>query len=71
MFGSSLDEMVEGLEKGDVSETVRVFYEQSIRCPPQHKSTLSLAEVDAFLEELSTYTKEEDQQSCLTRIAKR
>jgi len=37
--------MTESLEQGDVSETVRIFYENSKRCPPQHKSTLSIGEV--------------------------
>lgn len=71
IFRTNLDEMVEDLEQGDVAETVRVFFERSRACPPQTKSTLSIQDVDALLDELSQYTRDDDQQKCLTKIAKR
>ena len=45
IFGTNLDDMVENLELGDVSETVCSSYERSTKCPPNKKSTLSLQEV--------------------------
>lgn len=71
IFKTNLDDMVEDLEQGDAAETVRTFFEKSRACPPQTKSTLSIQEVDTFLNELSGYTREDDQQRCLEKIAKR
>ena len=45
IFGTDLDEMVTDLEQGDVSETVRKFYEQSEASPPIKKSGLNIIEV--------------------------
>ncbi|XP_064610448.1 DNA ligase 3-like [Liolophura sinensis] len=70
-FGTSLKDMVEDLEQGDVAETVRIFFEQNKVIPVPKKSTLSLQEVDSLLEELAGVTKEEDQQKILTKIAKK
>ncbi|KAF0294238.1 DNA ligase 3 [Amphibalanus amphitrite] len=63
--------MIEDLEQGDVAETVRVFFEQSKSVLPAKKSTLSLQDVDKYLDELSQLTKEEEQQNLLKRVAKR
>lgn len=57
--------------QGDVSETVRVFFEQSRSFPPAAKSLLTIQEVDEFLLQLSKLTKEDDQQSVLQNIASR
>ena len=45
MFGESQEEMVEDLDKGDVAETVKSYFEQNSRVKPQTKSTLSNHEV--------------------------
>ncbi|XP_076632497.1 DNA ligase 3 [Colletes latitarsis] len=55
------DEMLEHLEKGDVSETIRLFYEKSVVYVPPHRSVLTIQEVDEFLNKLSFLTKEDEQ----------
>lgn len=57
--------------QGDVSETIRVFFEQSKSFPPAAKSLLTIQEVDKFLLRLSTLTKEDEQQQALQDIASR
>lgn len=57
--------------QGDVSETIRIFFEQSKVCPPAAKSLLTIQEVDEFLIQLSKLTKEDDQQSVLQQISRR
>ena len=71
MFGTSLSDMSEHLDQGDVAETVRVYFEKSTKLPPQNKSSISLQEVDAYLEQMSKVTREDDQQKVLTMVAKR
>ncbi|XP_052447847.1 DNA ligase 3 [Carassius gibelio] len=71
ILNCSQDEMVQDLEQGDVSETVRVFFEQSKFFPPSAKSLLTIQEVDASLSRLSQLTKEDDQQAELQDIAKK
>lgn len=39
------DEMLEHLEQGDVSETIRVFFENSVALKPALKSVLTIQEV--------------------------
>ncbi|KZC14850.1 PREDICTED: DNA ligase 3 [Dufourea novaeangliae] len=55
------DEMLEHLEKGDVAETIRVFFEKSVVVQPARKSVLTVQEVDQFLEDLTCLTKEDEQ----------
>ncbi|XP_032136785.1 DNA ligase 3 isoform X7 [Sapajus apella] len=57
--------------QGDVSETIRVFFEQSKSFPPAAKSLLTIQEVDEFLRRLSKLTKEDEQQQALQDIASR
>ncbi|CAG5129065.1 unnamed protein product, partial [Candidula unifasciata] len=71
IFGTNLQRMVADLDQGDVAETIRWAFEESKVLPPQKKSTLSLQEVDAYLNELSQMSKEEDQLRVLTKVAKR
>ncbi|NWS32801.1 DNLI3 ligase, partial [Polioptila caerulea] len=71
IFNCNQEEMVRDLEQGDVSETVRIFFEQSKTCPPAAKSLLTIQEVDEFLIQLSKLTKEDDQQSVLQEISRR
>ncbi|NXO92380.1 DNLI3 ligase, partial [Certhia brachydactyla] len=71
IFNCNQEEMVRDLEQGDVSETVRIFFEQSKTCPPAAKSLLTIQEVDEFLIQLSKLTKEDDQQSVLQQISRR
>ncbi|NXD69143.1 DNLI3 ligase, partial [Eolophus roseicapillus] len=71
IFNCNQEEMVRDLEQGDVSETVRLFFEQSKCCPPAAKSLLTIQEVDEFLIQLSKLTKEDDQQSVLQHITRK
>ncbi|XP_065709119.1 DNA ligase 3 [Patagioenas fasciata] len=71
IFNCNQEEMVRDLEQGDVSETIRLFFEQSKTCPPAAKSLLTIQEVDEFLFRLSKLTKEDDQQSVLQQITRR
>ncbi|NXA03829.1 DNLI3 ligase, partial [Sapayoa aenigma] len=71
IFNCNQDEMIRDLEQGDVSETIRIFFEQSKTCPPAAKSLLTIQEVDEFLIQLSKLTKEDDQQSVLQQISRR
>ncbi|XP_025027583.1 DNA ligase 3 isoform X4 [Python bivittatus] len=71
IFSCSQEDMVRDLEQGDVSETVRIFFEQSRSCPPAAKSLLTIQEVDEFLTQLSKLSKEEEQQNLLQEIALR
>ncbi|KAI1903709.1 hypothetical protein AGOR_G00030010 [Albula goreensis] len=71
IFNCNQDEMVRDLEQGDVSETVRIFFEGSKSFPPAAKSLLTLQDVDASLMRLSQLTKEDDQQKELETISKR
>ncbi|XP_060525174.1 DNA ligase 3 [Cylas formicarius] len=62
MFLEDQDEMLEHLEQGDVSETVSHFYSHSKKWKHSPKdSTITVQNVDTFLEYLSKLTKEEDQ----------
>uniref|UniRef100_A0A5F4W9Q7 DNA ligase n=1 Tax=Callithrix jacchus TaxID=9483 RepID=A0A5F4W9Q7_CALJA len=71
IFNCNPDEMARDLEQGDVSETIRVFFEQSKSFPPAAKSLLTIQEVDEFLLRLSKLTKEDEQQQALQDIASR
>lgn len=71
IFGASQEEMLEDLEQGDVAETVRIFFEDSDKLQPTKKSTLTLQEVDNYLNELTEVSKEEEQLHVLKKIAKR
>lgn len=69
IFSCSQEDMVRDLEQGDVSETVRIFFDESKSFPPAAKSVLTIQEVDDFLLKLSKLTKEEEQQRALEDIA--
>ncbi|XP_066998316.2 DNA ligase 3 isoform X2 [Anabrus simplex] len=63
--------MLEHLEQGDVAVTIATFFEESKNIQPTKKSTLTLQEVDHYLEELSKLTKEDDQMDLFTQVARR
>uniref|UniRef100_A0A8C9XPX6 DNA ligase n=1 Tax=Sander lucioperca TaxID=283035 RepID=A0A8C9XPX6_SANLU len=71
IFKCSQDDMVRDLEQGDVSETVRMFFEESKSFPAATKSLLTIQEVDASLTRLAQMTKEDEQQTELEDIAKK
>jgi len=57
--------------QGDVSETVRMFFDDSKSFPPAAKSLLTIQDVDASLTRLATLTKEDEQQQELEVISKK
>ncbi|PIK55364.1 putative DNA ligase 3-like [Apostichopus japonicus] len=63
--------MVTDLEQGDVSETVRKFFVESTGITPTKKSSLTLQEVDAFLDRLVPLTREQEQQAELARMTRK
>ncbi|XP_047462798.1 DNA ligase 3 isoform X2 [Mugil cephalus] len=71
IFRCNQDDMVRDLEQGDVSETVRMFFDESKSFPPAAKSLLTIQEVDASLTRLAQLTKEDEQQNELEAIAKK
>ncbi|XP_056140714.1 DNA ligase 3 isoform X2 [Lampris incognitus] len=71
IFRCNQDDMVRDLEQGDVSETVRMFFDDSKSFPPAAKSLLTLQEVDASLSRLSQLTKEDEQQKELEDLSKK
>lgn len=71
IFQTNHDAMLKHLEQGDVSETICIFYEKNKSFQAPKKSTLTLQEVDEFLEELSTLTKEEEQMAHIEAFARK
>lgn len=61
--------MLTHLEEGDVAVTVSEFFEKSTAIKPASKSTLSLQDVNEYLNQLSKLTKEDDQQRHLKKVA--
>ncbi|KAJ8922088.1 hypothetical protein NQ315_008729 [Exocentrus adspersus] len=61
LFVADQSDMLEHLEQGDIGETIQKFFEESHKCKPAKKSTLTVKEVDDFLVELSKLTKEDEQ----------
>lgn len=64
--------MLEDLEKGDVAETIRIFFEKSNNADvkPIEKSILTLREIDNFLDKLSLETTEVSQIALFKFITK-
>ena len=50
--GASEEDMLEDLEAGDVAETVTKFFESSEKVSPASKATLSVHDVDEFLDKV-------------------
>ena len=48
--GASEEDMLEDLEAGDVAETVTKFFESSEKVSPASKATISIHDVDEFLD---------------------
>lgn len=75
IFEVSQEEMLEdfqsGIGKGDVSETVKVFFEQSNSFEPAKESKLYLQDVDKYLDQLAKTGQEVEQTNILTKVAKR
>jgi DNA ligase-3 len=63
IFSTDADEMTDHLNNnGEVSQTIRHYYSRSNSSfKPKDNSTLTLKEVDTFLDKLTEITKEQDQ----------
>lgn len=61
MFLTSVEDMMEHLEQGDISDTIYQFFEKNKKIQPAAKSLLTLQEVDDFLQELAGETTEDRQ----------
>jgi DNA ligase-3 len=59
IFGCDHQDLVEDLYAGDVSETIAKFFKESRAIKPVGESKLTLADVDDFLNELESKTREE------------
>lgn len=55
---------------GDVSETLRKYFESSKQVKPQTDSTLYLQDVEEFLIKLEQRTKEDEQTDLLRQLCK-
>ncbi|CRL04761.1 CLUMA_CG017821, isoform A [Clunio marinus] len=71
IFKINHDKMLDDLSEGDVSQTVAKFFEDSKTVKPASKSTLTLNEVDDFLEHLSKLTQEDPQEEHFKALIKR
>lgn len=61
VFHTNHQAMQTDLEKGDVGETISTFFDEAKKTKPCSKSTITMTEVDVFLESLSKITTEDEQ----------
>lgn len=61
IFHTDQESMLEHLEQGDIGETIEEFFINSNKIKPAKNSSLTIQEVDDFLEELTKLTKEDEQ----------
>lgn len=70
IFKTKESEMLTDLEQGDVAETIAKFFEDSNNVTPCKKATLTIQNVDQFLQSLAKLTKEDDQFAALFDLTK-
>lgn len=61
IFKKDQDDMLTHLEQGDIAKTIQHFFKKSRVYQPATESTLTLQEIERFLDDLSKLTKEEEQ----------
>ncbi|XP_037027117.1 DNA ligase 3 [Bradysia coprophila] len=71
LFNVNQSDMAAHLERGDVSESIRVYFEKSKTIRPANKSSLTMNDVDEFLNKLSKLSKEDEQIEHFQKIAGR
>ncbi|XP_046967345.1 DNA ligase 3 [Vanessa cardui] len=71
IFNTDHDDMLTHLEQGDVAETIQHFFLKSNTLKPASESSLTVHNVEDFLEELSKFTKEEEQIYYFKKIVRR
>lgn len=62
VFNIDHQRMTTDLQSGDVAETVVKYFEKSKTIKPATSSTLTIKQIDKFLEDLSKFTQESQQQ---------
>ncbi|XP_013192403.2 DNA ligase 3 [Amyelois transitella] len=70
IFGTDHEDMLTDLEQGDVAKTIRTFFLKSKYVQPSKESSLTIQDIEDFLEELSKLTKEEEQIYHFKKIVK-
>lgn len=70
IFSTDHDDMLTHLEQGDVADTIQHFFTKSKTLKPATDSVLSIQNVDNFLQELSNFTKEDEQIYHFKKIVK-
>ncbi|CAH0723632.1 unnamed protein product, partial [Brenthis ino] len=71
IFNTDHDDMLTHLEQGDVADTITQFFKKSNTFKPASESTLTMYNIEDFLEDLSTLTKEEEQIYHFKKIIKK
>lgn len=71
IFNMDHDDMLTHLEQGDIAETIRHFFVKAKTVAPATESTLTIHNIEDFLEDLSKLTKEEDQTYHFKKIVKK
>lgn len=71
MFNTDHDDMLTHLEQGDVAITIEKFFKKSKAIKPATDSTLTIQEVEKFLQDLSKLTKEDEQIHHFKKIVKK
>lgn len=71
IFDVDHDEMLDHLNKGDVSETCRHYFKKSTSIKPKDTSTLNLYQIDNYLDRLTNISKETDQVKLMEEFSKR
>lgn len=71
IFATDHDDMLTHLEQGDVANTIQHFFSKSKTVQPANESSLTIEEVEDFLEDLSKLTREEEQIYQFKKIVKK
>ncbi|CAK1544132.1 unnamed protein product [Leptosia nina] len=71
IFNIDHDDMLTHLEQGDVADTIQKFFSKSRAVQPAMESTLTIQDIETFLEELSKLTKEDEQIYHFKKIVKK
>lgn len=70
LYKVDADEMTNHLnQNGEISETVKEYFEESKSVRPLKASKLTLKQVDKYLDELTTITKEQEQLDYLRKVS--
>lgn len=71
IFNTDQDDMLTYLEQGDIADTIQHFFTKARTVVPASESTLTIHNIEDFLEDLSKLTKEEEQIYHFKKIVKK